>query len=266
MSTSLRSIRRAMRSKYGRREMVTDRSGVTKGITWRDDGFPFMQSVLPEGESGDVSISHFTISEKAADSYNLSIAFTPGTGLQRVEPGKYVRMHVGERVVDNLMMSDTPMERRTNWEVRREAHGRVLIAGLGIGMILHPLLDPLRTKRKFSRAADSELPAVDKVIVIEKSPHVIKLVKPSLERYGDRLEVIEADIFAVNHKLLGKFDTIYFDIWPHITQDNLPEMAKLHQRWKYALNRGAATPPWMSSWMVDHLRAERESDRRSSWW
>lgn len=270
MSTSLRSIRRSLGRRYYTEKLVTDRHGVTKGIAWRPDGFPLMQSVLKPGKCGDASVTHFTVTEKDADSFNLSLIFSAGSRGQQIDPGKYVRLHVGGSTVDNLMMSDTPMERRSNWEIRRAAHGRVLIAGLGIGMILHPILDPKRTSRRFN--AWEQLPSVEHVTVIENNLHVIKLVKPSLERYGGRLEIIHASIFDVDPKVFltagngGKFDTVYFDIWPTCSQDNLPEIAKLHQRWKSRLNRGGPTPPFMSSWQVERLRSLRAEDQRSWRW
>lgn len=74
---------------------------------------------------------------------------------------------------------------------------------------------------------------------------------------------MEADAFAFDPGKSEKFDTVYFDIWRNISEDNLPEMALLHQRWKSRLNRAGEIKPWMSSWCVDQLRAERASNRNS---
>jgi spermidine synthase len=90
------------------------------------------------------------------------------------------------------MMSDTNMERRSNWQVKDNAHGRVLIAGLGIGMILHPILDP--TRAIISRRAGEALQPVEHVTVVELNQDVIDLVAPSLARYGDRVTIVKADI------------------------------------------------------------------------
>lgn len=227
----------------------------TPPIKWGSYGFPVMQSVLPPGRHGNSHISHFSISEEEARDYNLRSMMSTFSGMSNVEPGDYVRVYVGREPRGDPDMSDTPMERRTNMEVRRMARGRCLIAGLGIGMILHPILDPKRhTPTKRDRFLH---PRVDHVTVIERDPDVIALVGPSLARYGDRITIVESDIHAFTPGKGEKFDTVYFDIWPVISEDNLKEIADLHQRWKSRLNRAGEVKPWMHSWMDWYLRAER---------
>jgi hypothetical protein len=230
------------------------------GITWRNDGWPVMQSILKPSEKGSASISHFTISAKDADKFNNRLAFSAGTGGQQVSPGKYVRLHVKDCGSDLPMMSDTPMERRSNWDIRREAHGRVLIAGLGIGMILHPILDAWRGITN-ENGNISRYQTVEHVTVVELNQDIIDLVWPSLARYNDRLTIVQGDINEY-HPGKEKFDTVYFDIWPNISEDNLPTIAKLHRRWKNHLNRSGTLKPWMSSWMVESLRARRRDNDR----
>ena len=45
------------------------------------------------------------------------------------------------------------------------------------------------------------------------------------------------------------FDTIYFDIWPNISTDNLKGIHRLHRRFKPALRAKG----WMESWMREDL-------------
>ena len=59
----------------------------------------------------------------------MMTALRPG---EYVPPGRYARLFVN----GTMFMSDTPMERNTNYAVVRNAHGNVLIAGLGIGLRL----------------------------------------------------------------------------------------------------------------------------------
>lgn len=89
--------------------------------------FPQMCKVVPEGEKGLARVRHFEISEFDAGMSAIRDRW------MRVDPGKYARLTVDGR----LFMSDTRMERITNGDFVRQAHGRVLIAGLGLGMILH---------------------------------------------------------------------------------------------------------------------------------
>jgi hypothetical protein len=146
--------------------------------------------------------------------------------------GHYCQLFVN----NELMMSDTPMERQSNLNFVRNANGRILIAGLGLGMIIHNIL---------------QRPEVQEVIVIEKYQDVIDLVQPKIQH--PKLKVICADIFEWKPDKGDLFDVIYFDIWPEISTDNLKEISRLHNRFKNSLNRNNPKS-FMASWMQDYLR------------
>jgi hypothetical protein len=196
-----------------------------------------MANVVPEAVVGLAKVEHFTVSE--SDSRWSSIR--PG---DFVPPGKYARLFVGGR----LMMSDTTMERATNYEVVREARGDVLIAGLGLGLILLPIL-----RKKEVRS----------VLVVEKYQDVVAAVAPAIRAAAgkdeDKLGFVVADIMEWKPAKGLKWDCIYFDIWPDVCTDNLEEMATLHRRFARR-NKG-----WMGSWNQDTLRYYRDRDRRSGW-
>lgn len=196
-------------------------------------------------EKGVATIKRFHISEEKAKMFNLRTLMSYGSGIERVEAGDFVKLYVN----GELMMSDTPMEKRTNTEFIRFAHGEIMIAGLGIGLILENLI-PLYESGKVTR-----------VVVYEKYQDVIDLVA---HRYTDRLplEVRCQDIMTYRPPKEEKYDTLYFDIWPEITEENLKDIRILHNRWKTHKKEGA----WMGSWMADFLRRRRASERRSSWW
>jgi len=119
--------------------------------------FPEMHRIVPEGASGNVRVEHFTVSESAS----RLTALEGGRGY--VPPGRYARLFMHPKA-SSCMMSDTRFEHLSNYEVVRSAHGEVLIAGLGLGMICHPIA----RKRE-----------VKAVTVVEKSPDVIKLITPT---------------------------------------------------------------------------------------
>jgi Ribosomal RNA adenine dimethylase len=195
--------------------------------------FPVVADILPEGTSGRVRIEHFTVTEKDAEFTALRAAFKGRD--EYVAPGRYVRLYVG----GELMMSDTGMEKRSNVEVVSRAKGHVLIAGLGIGMITHPI------------AAKKE---VKSITIVEKSPDVIKLVAPTLHK---KVTVVEGDIFTwVPPKT--KYDTLYFDIWAGICTDNLDDIAKLNRRFARYKAQGA----WSDSWQRDLLLHRRRQESR----
>lgn len=207
-----------------------------KGVV---DNFP-----LPKEECGVAIIKRFSVSEEEAKSYNMRLLFSGGFGLQRIESGDYVKLIVN----GELMMSDTRMEKFTNRDFISNAHGEVMIAGLGIGLILENLI-PLCESGKVTR-----------VVVYEKYQDVIDLVA---SRYVSRmpLEVHLADIMEYHPLKEEKYDTIYFDIWPVIEEDNLKDIRILHNRWKNHKKAGA----WMDSWMAHHLRRRRDNERRSNY-
>jgi spermidine synthase len=143
------------------------------------------------------------------------------------------------------MMSDTPMEKRSNREVVFQARGDVLIAGLGIGMVLLPILAK---------------PEVKSVTVVEKSQEIIQLVAPALYQQpgAEKLTIVYKDVFDWRPEEGTKYDTLYFDIWPTIVEDNLDEMDDLHRIFRRYRRKGS----WMNSWMRETLKFQQQRRRR----
>ena len=194
-----------------------------------------MTDKMPEGVVGTALIKHFDISLKTSRASALR------GGLHYVAEGRYVKLVVkGETV-----MSDTRMEKLSCADAVDNAHGKVLVAGLGMGMILFPIL---------------EKEEVERVTVIERNRDVMGLVGPRVR--SPKLAIINAVIMTWRPEKGQKFNTIYFDIWSFICVDNLPEIAILHQAFKGRLDR---TDPncWMNSWLCDYLRNSRRNEARS---
>jgi spermidine synthase len=195
-----------------------------------------MADIIPPVQIGTTRVEHFTVSDTESAFSFLRASINRHRGETGVHSGRYVRLYVNGQ----LMMSDTHMERNTNYEVIRNAKGDVLIAGLGIGLIILPI---------------ARKPEVASVTVIEKHADVIRAVQPPLlEVLGpdaSKLKVIHADIFEWKPEKGTRFDTAYFDIWADICTDNLEQIARLHQRYKAYL-KGQR---WMGSWQREHLKA-----------
>lgn len=190
--------------------------------------FPRMAEIVPEGSLGLAEITHFGVSE---DESAFTAMRAAHKGAQEyVAPGRYARLRVNRE----LMMTDTNMERATNREVVRRARGRVLIAGLGLGMIVHPI---------------AAKPGVS-VTVIEKYRDVIDLVSPTLP---SGVTVIEGDILTWRPERGTKYDTIYFDIWANVCSDNLDDIRVLKRAFRGRMTPGA----WMGAWVEDILRMDR---------
>lgn len=201
--------------------------------------FHSMAEIIPEGTLPTASIEHFEVSKEASQHTAMRAAF--GRPSEYVPEGRYCRLKVGRTV----MMSDTWMEQRMNIDVVLRAHGKVLIAGLGIGMVLLPILAK---------------PEVTSVLVIELNPDVVQLVEVAIRHAAgsnaDKLQVIVADIFDWDPPKGELWDMIYFDIWPTICTDNLRDMTKLHRKFARRKNPGA----WMNSWQREHLMREKRRE------
>jgi hypothetical protein len=192
-----------------------------------------LSDLVPPAKQGIAEIVHFEVSEADSEFTKIRAVATRDRNAY-VPPGKYVKLCVDGAIV----MSNTPMEVRSNRQVVRFATGDVLIAGLGIGMILNPILGKEN---------------VHSVTVIEKSQDVIDLVGKSYmtnHPQSSKLRVINANIFDWKPMKGLRFDTIYFDIWTNICVDNLEEIRKLNRRFCHYKSPGG----WMSSWQVDTLR------------
>lgn len=184
---------------------------------------------IPEGKIGDWEVKKFEVTDEGAKKYNffsvLSFSF------RRVVPGWFTKLtYKGETI-----MSDTRDEIRDHREPIDRGFGHCLINGLGLGMITKALLDK---------------PEVIKVTVIEIVPEVIELVGVHLlNRYPDRLEIIQSDALTYKPQKDVYFDMVWHDIWPTICTDNYPDMKLLHRRY----GRKAR---WQGSWGRDLIRSE----------
>lgn len=150
---------------------------------------------------------------------------------------------------EGIMMSDTPMERNTNYAFLTRANGDVLICGLGLGLIVFPLLNDKNIKS---------------ITVLELDKGLIEIVKPFIKEKDvhNKVNIIHADCFEYSFPKIKKFDTIYFDIWISICGDNYKEMKLLTQKYKYNVNRDNPNK-FVDSWCKSickkqHLESERD--------
>lgn len=98
-----------------------------------------------------------------------------------------------------VVMSDTAPEIDDVLKRADKLHGNLLVTGLGLGLIVRILFE-------------QRVPTnVDKITVVEKDPHVIRLVSPAYAHLRKRLRIVQADA----HEWVPdqKFDTAWHDIW-----------------------------------------------------
>lgn len=170
---------------------------------------------VQDGKKGEWSIETFNVEEEDA------LFSRSRNGINAVPAGTYKRLLRKNTVV----MSNTPMEIRTNRAFIRAARGNVLINGLGMGMVLESVL---------------KKPEVESVTVIELSQDLIDLVSPYFAN-EEKLKIIQASAFDYKPEKGAYFDTVWHDIWDYISEDNLKEMATLHRKYGKRCD-------WQGSW------------------
>lgn len=182
---------------------------------------------IPDGVSGDWQIKTFSISKADYDFSKLRAAFKGGRGI--IPIGDYKEL----RRAGTIVMSNTPDEIRDFSSFVHGASGRILVNGLGLGVLLKALL-----------LKDD----ITEVTVIEKSKDVIKLVADSIK--DKRVTIINADAFEYKPPKGKQYDCVWHDIWDYITSDNLPEMHKLHRKYGRRSN-------YQKSWCRDDCERAR---------
>lgn len=171
-----------------------------------------MTQLLRPATNGEFAISHFEIKE-----LNFHAL------LNGIPIGRYVKLTHNGKVV----MSDTPMEKRTNSSFVVNAHGDVLIGGLGIGMIV---------------TAIQHNEKVNSITIIEKHKEVIELVTSQIP-FNNKVHIINADVFDWKPERGQRFDCIYMDIWNFVNSDVYhDEMKPLKRKFGHYLKPISESP------------------------
>ena len=192
--------------------------------------FKKYQVDVPEGKSGPWKVEKFKVKGTEIQAMRLA---SEGRGLS---PGIYTRLK-HEKSWDP-MMSDTPAEIRDHLEIIRKAHGRVLLNGLGLGVVLKAILNK---------------PEVTHVDVVEINQDIINLVWPTYKD-NPKITLHHADAFTIQWPKGTRWNVAWHDIWPNICVDNLEEMAKLHRKYGRRVD-------WQDSWSKSLCRYYRRRDR-----
>jgi hypothetical protein len=107
-------------------------------------------------------------------------------------------------------MVDDPPHWWSMQDYARNSVGRVLVAGLGLGLVTHELLDNVD---------------VDSITVVERNKDVIDLISPLLPRAeGVKFQIINKDFYDFIHESEEDFDRIIVDLW---TSGSLEETKRI---------------------------------------
>ena len=230
--------------------LKTSTNSSSNGEFYRPQFEPIVDYLPDHLNNEDFVVTHFEISEDQAKMSNLRYYMNNQPGMA-IDPGKYARIHQKVRNGTGdcrhiLWMSDTPMEKRTNIRFIRNANGRVIMFGLGIGMCIPPLL---------------KNPKVTEVLVVEINQKLIDLIAPHYKH--PKLTVIQGDAFEYFPDKGDLWDTVYFDIWPEISTDFLAVMGKLTRKWHYRLNK-SNPKRFIDCWSRDRIKDMKQQEYRNS--
>ena len=190
---------------------------------------------LPEGMKGDVEVRKFVVPEASFENLRLALS---GRGCA---PGEYTAIYRN----GYLWMSDTSAEARDHfgvWSEIRRRGGRVLIMGLGLGMIVRKALT---------------LDTVEHVDIVEIDRDVIDLVGPTYAA-DPRVTIHHGDAYTMKWPPGTRWNVIWHDIWPDLSTDNLPEMAKLARSYGRRCD-------WQGFWGKEVLLRHRRQERNNPW-
>jgi hypothetical protein len=183
--------------------------------------FKFGTVTVPDGTRGAWTVDTMTLTDDDVMFSNLRAA-RDGNHYMICPPGTYKRLKHKAR---GCVMSNTRMEIRTAMDAYIHAHGRVLINGLGLGMVLEGILSK---------------DAVTHVKVVEIEQDVLDLVGPHFTK-DPRVVIVQGDAYTYKPAKDEKYDYVWHDIWDDINSDNLALMGKLTRKWA---QRAAAQGVW----------------------
>jgi len=194
---------------------------------------------VPEGELDGLRVQRFEMKTGTVQALRLAMEG------RAIRPGWYTRLVDGTGMGARFWMSDTPAEKDDHYETVRMIEKlqakRVLINGLGLGMVLQAALS---------------FDHVEHVDVVEHDQRVIDLVGPHYLK-DPRVTIHHADAFeqAKAWPRGTRWDVVWNDIWGDLNTDDLPEHFKL----AYTYGRRAT---WHGAWVHDDLMLRRDRERR----
>lgn len=197
-----------------------------------------MHKILSEGQTKDFELKKRKITKADVKTAEMRAIFNPHNIPPKI--GTLMVLSRKSASYNDCVMSDAEYEKITNREIVNVARGNVLIAGLGIGMILIPLL-----KDK----------GVEKITVVEKEKDLIDFIFPKIKKHdkANKLEIIHSDIDDLELPKEQKFDVIYFDIWDNVCGDNYEQMKNLKKKFRKNRAKGST----MLCWEEESTRSQR---------
>lgn len=182
-----------------------------------NDTFRFGWTRVPDGKYGKWVIDSFTVKDNLSLFMQNARYVRDGFPEFVVRSGDYRRLLLIDKTMPQggcIVMSNTPMELMTCRVSVDKAKGRVLVGGLGMGIVLEAML------RK---------PEVEQIVVVERDAQLLRLVGKHY-RKEPKIKLVQCDLFEYEPD--GKFDFGWYDIWNDVSDGNLDSMSKLKAKFK----------------------------------
>lgn len=189
---------------------------------------------------GDWAIQKFTVDDVGAFLHNHN-EIDPGRWIVTGDYTSLVWYGDPEKPKGVLVMSDTPAEIMDHTEFIDKAYGRVLINGLGIGMVAHALLH--EDKRE----------CIESIDIVEKNKEVIDLVSHYFKD-EPKVTIHCADAFEMEWPEDAYWHCAWHDIWYYINPSDYPQMKQLMKKYR---SRTLYQDCWTRRWLLGFIRWER---------
>ena len=142
---------------------------------------------------------------------------------------EFTTQYTLRRNQNEYVMDSGPFEMVTNKNFLDNVNGDVLIVGLGIGLIVYPLLNDIN---------------INSITILEIDQDIIDYIGGILKENDslNKVTIVKGDVFQY-HTLIPtqKFDYIYFDFWDALTNDAYDEMTTLKQLYGNNLKNSSST-------------------------
>lgn len=194
--------------------------------------------VLPDQTIGHWRRETFEITESEARLANIRL------GSRGVKPGTYTRLR-DLRVPDNMgvMMSDTHAERDDHAAFALVCSGRVLITGLGLGMVAYAL----------ARRED-----IEHLTIVESEQDVIDLTAPALlAAHGDKITIVHHDAYSWRGWEPRTYDWAWHDVWIAMGADYCAEYGRMRRNYVRAMRE----PRRQMCWGEEISRRQQRQER-----
>lgn len=138
---------------------------------------------------------------------------------------------------DELIMTSTEFELLTNKPFLDVSFGDILIFGLGLGMIIYPLLE------------DS---SIHSITVIEKEQELINYIGDKIKEKdnNNKVSFVLGDVYDYHEVMSNdkKYDVIFFDYWHNLTMNNIDELENIKNNYRIFLKNDTSV---IMSWCED---------------